>query len=289
MHNVGVCSWSLRPTGPENLVERLRACGLARIQLALDPIRDGRWNEQATIEAFDTAGIELASGMMAMKGEDYSTLETIRATGGVRSDEHWSANLDAAGANADLAQRLGINLVTFHAGFLPHAKGDPLRAIMLERLLDVADEFAQRGIRVALETGQEDAATLLGVLAELHEVSGIDSAQSIGVNFDPANMILYGMGDPVAALRKLAPHIAQIHIKDAIPTRSPGTWGEEVPVGTGAVDWDAFLAVIRSLLPSIDLLIEREAREDRVNDIRTASAMLRARLSADAHVPEPRR
>jgi sugar phosphate isomerase/epimerase len=288
VHRIGVCSWSLRPTGPENLVERLRACGIATVQLALDPIRDGRWDEAHTIEILHNAGIEIASGMMGMKGEDYSTLDSIRRTGGVRSDEFWSENLEAAGANAELARRLDIGLVTFHAGFLPHEASDPLRAVMLERLRDVADEFGHRGVRVALETGQESAETLLGVLTELRGVSGVEGVAHVGVNFDPANMILYGMGDPVQALRQLADHVAQIHIKDAVPTGEPGTWGEEVPAGTGAVDWDAFIGVMRDTLPTVALMIEREAREDRVNDIRTAAAMLRSMLGAAARIVEPR-
>lgn len=288
MHRIGICSWSLRPTSPENLVERLRACGIATVQLALDPIRDGRWNEAATVDSLRSAGIEIASGMMGMRGEDYSTLETIRATGGVRSDEYWSENLEAAGANAELAARLGIGLVTFHAGFLPHDAGDPLRGVMLERLRDIADEFGRRGIRAALETGQESAPTLLGVLAELRKVSGVEGAAYVGVNFDPANMILYGMGDPVAALSQLAPHVAQVHIKDAVPTRTPGTWGEEVVVGSGAVDWDGFFRIVREKLPTVSLMIEREAREDRVQDIRAAAALLRAKLGPDARILEPR-
>lgn len=269
-------------------MERLRACGIATVQLALDPIREGRWDEAHTVEILHNAGIEIASGMMGMKGEDYSTLDSIRRTGGVRSDELWSENLEAAGANAELARRLGIGLVTFHAGFLPHEASDPLRAVMLERLRDIADEFGRRGVRVALETGQESAETLLGVLAELRGVTGVEGVAHVGVNFDPANMILYGMGDPVQSLRQLADHVAQIHIKDALPTREPGTWGEEVPVGSGAVDWDAFIGVIRDTLPTVALLIEREAREDRVNDIRTAAAMLRAKLGSAARIVEPR-
>ncbi len=269
-------------------MSRLRACGIARVQIALDPIRDGRWSEAETVDALARGGIEIASGMMAMKGEDYSTLESIRRTGGVRSDEHWSENLEAAGANAELARRLGVGLVTFHAGFLPHDPASPLRAEMLERLRDIADEFAQRGVRIALETGQESAATLLGVLAELATVSGVRGAASVGVNFDPANMILYGMGDPVAALRDLAAHVAQVHIKDAVPARAPGSWGEEVTAGTGAVDWEEFFGVLCRSLPGVDLMIEREAREDRVNDIRAAASLLRAGLGAEADIREPR-
>src|SRR5689334_13326043 len=99
--------------------------------------------------------------MMAMKGENYSSLESIRLTGGVRSDAHWPDNLAAAAQNAALAMRLGIDLGTFHAGFLPHDPADPLRAVMIERLSQIADAFASQGIRTALETGQETAQTLI--------------------------------------------------------------------------------------------------------------------------------
>ena len=101
--------------------------------------------------------------------------------------------------------------------------------------------------------------------------------ETIGVNFDPANMILYAMGDPVAAVRVLAPRIAQVHIKDAIATKVAGTWGSEVRAGTGAVDWNAFLAALGAVAAPVRLVIEREAGEDRVGDIRAAVEMLKAR------------
>ena len=91
----------------------------------------------------------------------------------------------------------------------------------------------------------------------------------LGVNFDPANMILYGMGDPTAALDILADHVLQIHIKDATPTGVPGTWGEEVVVGTGAVNWPTFLQIHADRI-GCNLCIEREAGDNRIEDIRAA-------------------
>ncbi|HIA27537.1 MAG TPA: hypothetical protein EYN79_05370, partial [Planctomycetes bacterium] len=88
------------------------------------------------------------------------------------------------------------------------------------------------GVKLALETGQESAATLEGALEAL-------GRSDVGVNFDPANMILYGMGNPVEALVRLAPRVAQIHIKDALASEVAGEWGSEVVVGTGEVDWQA--------------------------------------------------
>ena len=273
---LGVCSWSLQPADPRQLAERVRATGLDRVQLALDPLRTGAWPLDATRSALDAAGIQIASGMMGTRGEDYTTLESIRVTGGFRLDEHWDENLAAAEANAGLAGELGLELVTLHAGFLPEEPGDPLRALLLERLRAVVDRFAARGIRVGLETGQATAPTLVEVLAEL------DRPDHAGVNFDPANMILYGMGDPVEALRALLPHVLQVHVKDATPTAEPGTWGAEVPAGTGAVDWPAFFAVLSGAGRPIDLMIEREAGGTRVADIATARELVQRHLKATA-------
>jgi len=263
---IGVCSWSLRPGSPEELAERARAAGVSWVQIALDPIRRGAWDLGRTVDALGRAGIGVASGMMAMEGEDYSTLESIRRTGGVVPDSTWAANLAAAGENAGIARALGIGLVSFHAGFIPHGAGDPTRAGVLERVRALARVFGKEHIGVALETGQESAATLLGALAEL---------PGVGVNFDPANMILYGMGDPVDSLRALSGRVVQAHIKDAVRAARPGEWGTEVRVGTGAVDWPAFLAEVRRVPVMCDLIIEREAGQARVEDVAAAMALLR--------------
>jgi L-ribulose-5-phosphate 3-epimerase len=265
---VGVCSWSLQPGSVAELVGRVHATGLSAMQLALDPVRLGAMPLEELQPALQDAGIAVLSGMMAMDGEDYSTLESIRQTGGVAVDERWPDNRAAARDNARIARALGIRLVTFHAGFLPHDVHDPRRRILLERVRDIAATFRDHDVAVALETGQEAADTLLLAL----DAMGGD----IGVNFDPANMILYGMGDPVAALRDLAPHVVQVHIKDAIPPGTPGTWGSEVPVGTGSVDWAAFFAVLAGLATRPALVIEREAGTDRVADIRTARQVIAA-------------
>jgi sugar phosphate isomerase/epimerase len=88
-------------------------------------------------------------------------------------------------------------------------------------------------------------------------------------------MILYGMGDPVEAVRVLMPHVRQVHVKDAVPAKRAGAWGEEVPAGTGAVDWKAFFGVLRDGGYAGNLVIEREAGEDRVGDVVKAVEMIR--------------
>ena len=285
---LGVCSWSLKPRSPQDLAQKAHWCGVDCLQLALDPLRTGAWGVDETVRALSAAGLEVRSGMLAMAGEDYSTLESIRATGGVGPDARWPENLAAAHAAAELAWRLRLPLVTFHAGFLPERRDDPRRAVLLLRLATLVDVFAARGVAVGFETGQEHATTLLELLADL-------ARPTAGVNFDPANLLLYGMDEPVGALARLAPHVRQVHVKDACRPTTPGQWGAEVPAGTGQVEWDAFLGTLRRVAPRVDLMIEREAGDDRVGDVRRARDLVRERLAGlpacarDASPPRPRR
>jgi len=261
---LAVCSWSLQPRSVDELVDRVVATGLAHVQLALDPVRLGVMPLDALRRRFDEAGVTAISGMMAMEGEDYATLASIRRTGGVVPDATWPANLAAAVELSRIAGELRLPLVTFHAGFIPEVASDPGRALALERIRTLRDVFGAHGVRIALETGQETAGTLARVLLEL---------DGVGVNFDPANMILYGSGDPIEALGLLLRRVEQVHVKDALPSARPGEWGTEVPAGTGAVDWAAFTGALRQR--PVDRVIEREAGADRVGDVRLAVDLIR--------------
>ena len=264
---ISVCSWSLGPARPRELVRALHRVGFRSVQLALGPVIQAPTVWGSAIGEVRREGIEIVSGMMAMAGEDYSSLESIARTGGIRLDETWPANLAHAEAVASLAADEGLDLVTFHGGFIPEDRANPERAKLLERLRIVADIFANRQLRLGFETGQETAQTLVEALDDL-------GCPNVGVNFDPANMILYGKGDPIEALRLLGPRVMQIHVKDAVPTTSPGTWGTEVPVGDGAIDWQAFFEVALALDPPVNFIIEREAGADPSADIPKARELI---------------
>jgi len=267
MERLAVCSWSLQPANPQDLVKKLQATGIRRVQLALDPLRESPkvWGKTASL--FSENDITIVSGMFGCVGEDYSTLETIRRTGGIAPDKTWEQNWQNIRATAALAQELKLKLVTFHAGFLPHEEKDPNFAKMLRRLAETAEAFQAAKIALGLETGQETAPVLVKLLSKLKR-------PNVGVNFDPANMILYDKGDPIEALRVLGPWIRQVHIKDALRTKVPGTWGQEVTVGTGKVDWSAFFITLKELKFTGDFVIEREAGNQRVADIRTAKEVV---------------
>ena len=266
LERLAVCSWSLQPKSPEDLADQLESVGIRRVQLALDPVReDAAWADAFAV--LRTRSIAVVSGMMAAVGEDYSTLESIKVTGGITPDGTWEQNLANFTANADLMAKEGVPTALFHAGFLPHEESDTDFEKMLGRLSAVADLFAERGLNVVLETGQEPAHGLRAFLDKL-------SRGNVGANLDPANMLLYNNGNPVEALRLLGNYVCSLHIKDANVTSVPGTWGEEVIVGTGQVDWSEFFEALDEIDFDGDLCIEREAGDQRVADIRTAREFL---------------
>jgi L-ribulose-5-phosphate 3-epimerase len=267
LERLAVCSWSLQAGTPHELVAKLHATGISLVQLALDPLREepAIWDETGAV--LKQADIRIISGMFGCVGEDYSTLDSIRLTGGIAPDATWAENLQNIRATVGIASTLGLKLVTFHAGFVPHDPADPDFSKMVARLTTMAEIFAAAGITVALETGQETAGELASLLVALDQ-------PNVGVNFDPANMLLYGKGDPVEAVRLLGRWIWQVHVKDAVQSTVPGTWGEEVAVGTGQVDWPAFFAALAEVNFTGDLVIEREAGDQRVTDIRLAHELV---------------
>ena len=149
-----------------------------------------------------------------------------------------------------------------HAGFLPEV-GDSGRSAMLDTLAKAGQIAGEKGIILAFETGQETADLLRTTLDDL-------KAPNLKVNFDPANMLLYDMGDPIRAVEILGPDIRSVHVKDANRPTVKGNWGEEVPLGEGQVNIRVFLETLRRVGYSGPLMIEREVGDQaaRVRDIR---------------------
>jgi sugar phosphate isomerase/epimerase len=119
-----------------------------------------------------------------------------------------------------------------------------------------------------METGQERAENLLEFIDAVER-------DNIRINFDPANMILYGVGDPLQAVDILKDKIVHCHMKDATWSKEPTrTWGEEVVLGTGQANIPKLIAKLRSHGYTGPLVIEREAGDQRIADIKTAISLL---------------
>jgi len=255
--SIGLCSWSLQKELPQ-VAEVMSALGVDHVHLG--PVTHA--NRQECLDLQKKHNWQISSTMIGFPQEDYSTLDAIKQTGGIVPDDCWEKNRDLFQQALEVTADLGIGYLSMHAGFIDESNADYARKIH-DRIRLLADAAAAKNITLLLETGQETAGDLKHFLETLNH-------PQLAVNFDPANMILYGKGDPIEAVRTLGPWIKHVHIKDANRSDVPGQWGAEVPWGEGQVNAAAFLGVLDEIGYAGALAIEREAGDDRAGDIKQA-------------------
>ena len=262
---VGICSWSLR-TDITGVAKAMNKLGIEHVHLGIRPAVENA----GVLSAIEKQDWIITSTMIDFPQEDYSTLESIKVTGGIGPDKYWQQNHKLFLGAVDVTVKLGVKYLSMHAGFIDESNPAYAKKFYdrIERLADVA---SGKDIMLLLETGQETAQELRHFLEELEH-------PAIGVNFDPANMILYDKGDPIEAVRVLSPWIKHIHIKDAIRTKQPGTWGTEVPWADGQVGPEVFLNTLEEIGFEGAFAIEREAGDDRFGDIKLAAERLKTRV-----------
>lgn len=254
---IGVCTWSLK-NNVEELVIIKEKTGIDSIHLALKPLMEDNDEFRRMVESGDW---KISSTMVGFPQENYSTLDTIKKTGGIIPKENWEDNKQRVIKAIELTKELKVNFLSFHFGFLDFSNMTYIKEFK-DKVRLLADKAGECGITILMETGQETAAELRRFLTEMNH-------KALGVNFDPANMILYGKGEPIDAIEILMPWVKHIHIKDAIGSQITGVWGKEVVWGTGDVDSSGFLGKLREFGYNGALAIERESGQSRLQDIET--------------------
>ncbi len=259
---IGVCSWSLQVKSVPELKQLLDHLGVSVVQIACGDPHHAAWNEGDRLpEAARAAGFQMAGAMLGFPGEDYTTPQTIQRTGGFGDPATRVERLERLGWALQRTRALGLSDLMLHAGFLPEPD-DPDRKPFLDTLGRASALAAAQAVTLAFETGQETADLLRRTLDEL-------KCPNVKVNFDPANMLLYDKGDPLRAVEILGPDIRSVHVKDANRPKTPGVWGEEVPLGQGHVNVRAFVQTLKKVGYRGPLCIEREVgnQEERLRDV----------------------
>lgn len=153
---------------------------------------------------------------------------------------------------ADYAARLGVHDMVTHAGFIPENPSDPQYSGVVAALKHLAEYCDMKGIHFDFETGQETPTTLMRTIQDM-------GCKNVGVNIDPANLIMYGRGNPVDALDLYGSRIRSVHIKDGdYPHDDFYKLGPERVVGEGSVNYPVFLPKLLKGGYKGDLYIERE-------------------------------
>ena len=206
-------------------------------------------------------------------GESYADIPTTVRTVGLVPEETRADRASEMKEISDFTKLLGCNTVGMHIGFVPSDRSSSSYKGLIAVARDLLDHVAANGQKLHLETGQETADHLLEFI---HDVD----RKNLFINFDPANMILYGTGNPIEALKKVGHLVRSVHCKDAkwaAESVRGKEWGSEVALGEGDVGMETYLRTLKSIGYDGPLTIEREIAHDRERqkrDIGIAQALL---------------
>lgn len=231
--------------------------GVPTIQLHA-PAKATRTQENADkfLARLNELGITLTAVFGGFEGESYADIPTVSRTVGLVPPETRAARTQEMKEIADFAKMLKCDVVALHLGFVPHDTSNPLYGEVLTITRDLCDHCQANGQALHLETGQETADGLLQFINDVQR-------DNLFINFDPANMILYGTGEPIEALKKVGKFVRSIHCKDGTWADQPGeAWGQEVRLGEGDVGFDAYLQTLNEIGYTGPLTIEREIAQE---------------------------
>jgi sugar phosphate isomerase/epimerase len=214
----------------------------------------------------------LVTVFAAYDGENYADIPTVQRTVGFIPPKSREDRERRTYEVSDFAAAIGVHSIACHIGFVPEDATHPDYTAVRDIVRRVADHAANHRQTFALETGQEPAHVLERFLKDVERTN-------VGINFDPANLILYGTGDPIEALAVLGARVLSVHVKDGDwPARDqPGALGVERPLGQGSVGIPRFIAKLKEIGFRGSLNIEREAEDqkERIEDIGRAVQYLK--------------
>ncbi len=268
---IGVMFWAGRD--PVETVREVKSLGNVRCgqlavpgDLSLDAATTAAWKRALAEEEFRVNTV-----FAAYTGESYADMAAVKNTVGFIPKATRAAREQRTYEVSDFAAAIGAPSIATHIGFVPEDESDPNYTEVRDLVRRVCDDAAEWNQTFALETGQEPAKVLLRFIQDVDR-------PNLRINFDPANLILYGTGDPIEALDVLGPLVLSVHAKDGNwPSKdTPGALGAEQPLGKGAVGIERFVAKLRQIGYQGTLNVERETedQEQRLKDIRNGIALL---------------
>jgi L-ribulose-5-phosphate 3-epimerase len=276
MKQVGIFLQCTGTKNPREALEAVKSLGLHMVQVSKLPDRfytpEGAKEFQMLLRE---TGIHASAVVVVFDGENYQDQNTVRATVGYAPADLLQARLAYTRKCIDFASALGVKIVTFHVGFIPSNSSDPTYQRMLKGVSEVAAYGSKHNVAVALETGQETGEELLRFIQQIKETR-------VAVNFDTANLVLYGKDDPPHALRVLLSRVTSVHVKDGLLPASPSELGEEVRLGEGKAQVKECLRILQHANFRGPLVIENyvwRRGTDPLVELRTAKDFIQATLA----------
>ena len=266
----------LRCTGqddPLRALQAVKSLGLDTIQVSRLP--DRFYTPEGAAEfagMLRSTGIRADSVVAVFAGESYADRDAVVRTVGFRPLHLIKERLEYSRKCVDFADAIGARIVTFHMGFLPEKAEDDAYKAMLAAVADIAGYAVKKNVTISLETGQETGQQLAAFLDKI-------TVARVGVNFDPANLIIYGVDAPSQALKHVVSRVTSVHVKDALLPETPGAMGREVRPGEGRAELAECLRMLRASGFTGALIIEnyvaRSLKTDPMDELRFAQTFLR--------------
>ncbi len=261
---------------------QLEALGLCWVQLnCWDPALYTAENLRRTREVLGR-GIEVSSLWAGWGRPAVWDFVEGPLTLGIVPEAYRAARIDMLKRGADFAAELGLSDLTTHMGFIPENPATTEYCGVVAAVRELATYCRQRDLYLNFETGQETPTTLMRIIADV-------GTGNLGVNLDPANLLLYGKANPVDAVDILVDPASQrtlvrgVHVKDGEYPTDPQRLGEEKPVGQGRVHFEQLVPKLLSCGYDGAWIIEREiSGPQQKEDIRLARALIESILDGGA-------
>ena len=251
---------------PDAAMAKVHDLGLPTVQVFVDELQPGL--VEPLRRALDKQGIEPTALVVGGPGKEVWDFYQGPLTIGFVPRETRAARIAHIKKASDFAMQCGITAVQTHCGFIPEDPNDPVFKETVAAVREVAEYCKHNGQHFRYETGQETPITLVRMIQDV----GTDNQ---GVNFDLANLILYGKANPVDAIELLSPYIQGIHAKDGLWPTNPKELGQEVPIGRGKVDFPRIITRLKELNYRGAVTIERETSgPQQMEDVRAAKTYL---------------
>ena len=261
--------------GPEEALQKVR-------DLELDSCQVVCWNQALFTDevaaalrgAADAAQVEITTIWTGMPGRYVWDFISGPDTIGLVPAWRREMRLAVLKQGSDFARAVGVPSITTHVGFIPESPTDPLYLGVVHALTEIALYCRANGQTFWFETGQETPVTLLRTIGDI-------GTGNLGVNLDPANLLMYGKANPVDALDVFGEHVRGVHAKDGEYPTDGRKLGVEKPLGEGRVNFPALLAKLKGLGFDGALTIEREiSGPQQVEDIRRGKQFLESVLAS---------
>jgi len=254
---------------PKKEIEKVRELGFSTCQVACwDPNLYNRDVARLLREAAEENDVEVTTVWAGLPGKYVWNFIDGPRTIGLVPLETRRTRLKALRKASDFAREAGVESITTHVGFIPENPKDPVYISLVDVLKEVSEFCRENEQSFWFETGQETPVTLLRTIEDV-------GADNLGINFDPANLLMYGKANPVDALDIIGRYVRGVHAKDGEYPTNGRELGKEKPLGQGCVNFPVLIPKLKKLGYTGALTIEREIRgPQQIEDIKKAKIFL---------------